>query len=326
MTRRIEFRRILGLLLAVLLLTGCASSAAGTGDAARYKVALVAKSTQTDFWKAVFVGAEAAATEYNLELTIDGPGTEEDYEAQNQMIEEAVAGGAQALVFSAIDFDANAPAIEAAAKQGVKIVVIDSAVNSQSVATYIGTDNYSAGKMAAEAALAGVDGELKVGIVNYDVNSANGQDRERGAVDTFAESGRSEVVATIHTLAEATSAKQDTLALLQAHPEINVLLAFNEPTSVGAAQAVEELQLADSLWMVGFDSNLVTIDALQTGVTDALVIQNTYEMGYFGVESAYKLLAGQRGEVEKHVDTATRIIDRSNMFALDGQKVLFPFS
>lgn len=326
MIRPIDWRRLTGMAGLVLLLAGCAPASSGTPDAARYKVALVAKSTQTDFWKAVFVGAEAAATEYNLDLTIQGPDTEEDYGTQNDMIAQAVEAGAQALVFSAIDYDANAPAIEEAAEQGVKIVVIDSAVHSEKVATYIGTDNYSAGQMAAQAALDGVKGQLQVGIVNYDVNSANGQDRERGAVDAFTDSGRSQVVATIHTLAEATSAKQDTLAMLRAHPEINVLLAFNEPTSVGAAQAVEELDLADSLWMVAFDSNLVTIDALQTGAVDALVIQNTYEMGYFGVQSAYKLLTGQRSEVEKHVDTATRIINRENMFALDGQKVLFPFS
>ena len=243
------------------------------------------------------------------------------------MIAQAVQDGAQALVFSAIDYDANAPAIEAAAAQGVHIVVIDSDVNSQSVATYIGTDNYLAGQMAAEAALEGMpQGALKVGIVNYDINSANGQARELGAVDAFDASGRSEVVATIHTLAEAESARRDTLAMLRAHPEINVLLAFNEPTSVGAAQAVEELQLGDALWMVGFDSNLATVDALQTGIVDALILQNTYEMGYFGVQSAYKLLAGQHSEVERHVDTATRIINRDNLFALESQKILFPVS
>ncbi len=313
-------------LLVLCLLVGCASTASQDAAATKYKVALVAKSTRTDFWKAVFVGAEAAATEYNMDLTIDGPGTEEDYEAQNEMIAQAVENGAQALVFSAIDFDANAPAVEAAAEKGIKIVVIDSAVNSEKVATYIGTDNYSAGQMAAEAALKGTTGSLKVGIVNYDVNSANGQDRERGAVDAFADSGRAEIVATIHTLAEAVSARQDTLAMLRAHPEINVLLAFNEPTSVGAAQAVEELHLQNALCMVAFDSNLATVDALQTGVVDALVVQNTYEMGYFGVESAYKLLSGQRGEVEKHVDTATRVINRDNLFDLDSQKVLFPVS
>lgn len=327
MTRPTKKARLTALLAVCLLLAGCAASAARRpAGTARYRVALVAKSTKTDFWKAVFVGAEAAATEYNLELTIAGPETEEDYETQNRMIEEAVEDGAQALVFSAIDFDANAPAIEAAAAQGVEIVVIDSAVNSGKVATYIGTDNYSAGQMAAEAALEEVPGKLRVGIVNYDVNSANGQDRQRGAEDAFAASGRSEIVATIHTLAEANSARLDTLDMLREHPEINVLLAFNEPTSVGAAQAVQEMHMDNALFMVAFDSNLVTIDALQTGAVDALVIQNTYEMGYFGVQSAYKLLAGQRSEVERHVDTATRVVDRDNLFAMDSQKVLFPVS
>lgn len=328
MTRPIDKLRLAALALAACLLAGCMAPPAArpASGSARYQVALVAKSTKTDFWKAVFVGAEAAATEYNLDLSIAGPETEEDYETQNEMIAEAVAEGAQALVFSAIDYDANAPAIEEAARQGVEIVVIDSAVNSQNVATYIGTDNYGAGQMAAEAALAGVPGTLRVGIVNYDVNSANGQDRERGAVDAFEASGRSEIVAKIHTLAEANSARLDTLALLREHPEINVLLAFNEPTSVGAAQAVEEMRLSNALYMVAFDSNPVTIDALQEGAVDAMVIQNTYEMGYFGVQSAYKLLAGQRSDVDKHVDTATRVVDRDNLFALDSQKVLFPVS
>ena len=51
----------------------------------------------------------------------------------------------------------------------------------------------------------------------------------------------------------------------------------------------------------------------------------TYGMGYFGVESAYKLLAGQGSSVEKSNITATRTITRENMFAIDKQKALFPF-
>ena len=64
--------------------------------------------------------------------------------------------------------------------------------------------------------------------------------------------------------------------------------------------------------------------ACASGV-DALIVQNTYGMGYFGVESAYKLLAGQGSSVEKSNITATRTITRENMFAMDKQKVLFPF-
>ena len=308
--------------LLALALGGCAA-AAPTG--ARHRVAIVAKSTRTEFWLSVFAGAQAAAAEYNVELDISGPETEEDYETQNRMVAEAVDAGAEALVFSAIDYENNAAAIDAAAAAGVRIVAIDSNVDSAAVQTYIGTDNYAAGQMAAQAALDAVDGELTVGIVNYDISSANGQERERGARDLFEASGRAQVAARINTLAEAGRAQADTEELLRAHPDINVLLAFNEPTSVGAAAAVAAQELSDTVFLVGFDSNLATVEGLQNGSVDALIVQNPYAMGYLGVESAYRLLTGQGGRVEETVDTTTRVVDPENLFTMDSQKALFAF-
>ena len=237
----------------------------------------------------------------------------------------ALKDGAEALVFSAIDYENNAAAIDAAARKGVKVVAIDSSVDSDQVSIYIGTDNYAAGQMAAQAALDRVAGELKVGVVNYDISSANGQERERGATDVFAQSGRAEITAVINTLAEAEQAEWDAAAMLQNHPEINVLLAFNEPTSVGAAQAVKELGLSETVFLVGFDSNVATVDGMQEGAVDALIVQNPYAMGYLGVESAYKLLTGQEGGLEHVVDTSTQIVDRRNLFSIDSQKALFAF-
>ena len=313
---------VLCALLAGALLSGC--TAPGTA-AEQYSVALVAKSTETEFWLSVFAGAEAAATEYNIRLDITGPETEEDYEAQNRMIAEAVSAGADALVFSAIDYENNASAIDAAAEAGVKVVAIDSSVASGMVSTYIGTDNHAAGRMAAQAALDGVEGQLTVGLVNYDISSANGQERELGARELLGESGRAEVVEVINTLAEAGQAQKDAEAMLREHPEINVLIAFNEPTSVGAAYAVDSLDLSESVFLVGFDSNVATVDGLQDGCVDALIVQNPYAMGYLGVESAYKLLSDGGEELETVVDTSTQIVDRENMFTMDSQKALFAF-
>ena len=313
MTKTIK--RLLPAALAVLL-AGCAMQPVDS-TTARYRVALVAKNNRnSEFWDAVFIGAEAAATEYNLQLTITAPDDEEDYAAQNQLIADAVEDGAQAIVFSAID---------AAAAAGVTVISVDSAVNSDNVAAYIGADNYGAGRMAAQSALDGMEGALCVGLINYEVNGANGRDREQGARDAFAESGRAKITAAVSTHPNAASARADTLAMLRTHPEINVLIALSETTAVGAAQAVQQMQRADDLWLAAFDSNIETIDALQTGTVDALIVQNTYGMGYFGVESAYKLLAGQGSSVEKSNITATRTITRENMFAMDKQKALFPF-
>lgn len=320
-----HIKRSASCLLAAVCLSGCAGASTPSPSTTRYKVAMVVKSTNTEFWDAVSAGAEAAATEYNMELTVTGPETEEDYTIQNRMIEKAVEEGAQALIFSASDYQQNAAAIDAAADKGVRIVVVDSAVDSNKVAAYVGADNYGAGQMAAESALENVEGELHVGLVNYNVNSPNAQERERGVIETLAASGRAEVTATVYSVADPESARAEALTLLARHPEINVLIAFNEAVSVGASQAVSDLDRAENLWMVAFDSNVKTVDALQTGAVDAMVVQNTYAMGYFSVENAYKLLAGQGNDVEKETLTTTRIIDRSNIFALDGQKAVFPF-
>ena len=79
MTKTIK--RLLPAALAVLL-AGCAMQPVDS-TTTRYRVALVAKNNRdSEFWDAVFTGAEAAATEYNLQLTITAPDDEEDYAAQ----------------------------------------------------------------------------------------------------------------------------------------------------------------------------------------------------------------------------------------------------
>ena len=309
-------------LLCLGLLTGCTGQGV---QATPRNITLVAKSTETEFWKSVFAGARAAASEYNVNLNIVGPETEEDYETQNALIEDAVAQGAEALVFSAISYTENAPAIDAAAEAGVKIAVIDSDVDSQAVGVRIGTDNVEAGRMTAQAALAAREDRLVLGLINYDLGSRNGQEREQGLREELARSDRVGEIYTLNVLAEVGDAREKTMELLRAHPEINVVVGFNEPTAVGAAQAVDRLGLGGTVDVVGFDSNVETVDLMQTGVVSALIVQNPYAMGYLGVEAACDLLGGETFDPAALLDTATQIVTRENMFSLEGQKALFPF-
>ena len=309
-------------LLCLGLLTGCTGQGV---QATPRNITLVAKSTETEFWKSVFAGARAAASEYNVNLNIVGPETEEDYETQNALIEDAVAQGAEALVFSAISYTENAPAVDAAAEAGVKIAVIDSDVDSQAVGVRIGTDNVEAGRMTAQAALAAREDRLVLGLINYDLGSRNGQEREQGLREELARSDRVGEIYTLNVLAEVGDAREKTMELLRAHPEINVVVGFNEPTAVGAAQAVDRLGLGGTVDVVGFDSNVETVDLMQTGVVSALIVQNPYAMGYLGVEAACDLLGGETFDPEALLDTATQIVTRENMFSLEGQKALFPF-
>ena len=318
-------RRILFLLSLLVICIAAGTAGMRSMEAKEpYLVAVIVKSTESAFWKSVFAGANAASTEYNVKLTVQGPDTEEDYEAQNEMIRQAVKDGAQAIVFSAVDFNANAAAIDEAAQKGVKIVVIDSDVNSNAVSARIGTDNYAAGRMAGKAALSGSEEKLYIGIVNYDINSANGQQREQGFREVVEADPRVAFIQTINVLSTTEDARQGTVDLLLEHPEINVVATFNEWTSLGVGWAIRDLSLQEKTNVVAFDSNVVSVGMMETGEVDALIEQNPYAMGYLGVETAYSLLTGKKPAFTQ-LDTETTLVNRENMFTRDCQKILFAF-
>ena len=293
-------------------------------DRAKTYVAVITKSTTSQYWKTTFAGANAAGAEYNLEVTFDGPENEEDYETQNSMIREAVKNGANAIVFSAVDYNANAAAINEAVEAGVKVVVIDSDVNSDLVSCRISTDNYKAGRMVGEAVLNGDEQDFKVGIVNFDKNSENGQQREKGFRDAVEGNSRVSIVSSENVNSTTEEAKSATEKMLSENPDINIIVTFNEWTSLGVGYAVQDMDMASEVRVVAFDSNVVSVGMLETGEVDALIVQNPYAMGYLGVEYACMLINGEKIK-ESDIDTTTTLITRENMYEPDNQKVLFPF-
>ena len=310
------------LLLAALLLSACGHT---EGRAAQYKIYLITKSTSTEFWRSVFAGANAARAEYNVNLVIRGPDTEENYAGQNMYIQEAVRNHADAIVFSAISYTENAAAIDEAAESGIKIVVIDSDVNSSRVSARIGTDNIQAGRITAAAALDTDEQHLSVGIVNFAQFSRNGEEREIGLREQLEKDPRVEEICTVNSLTDHDAARESATELLREHPEINILIGLNEPLGVGVAEASEELKLKDRVRVISFDSNIRCIELLRHGDVSALIVQNPYAMGYLGVETAWKILEGQSFRPDQLIDTATSIITQENMFSVEGQKALFSF-
>ena len=249
-----------------------------------------------------------------MELTICGPETEEDYLGQNRYIEEAIQNHADAIVFSAISYTENAPAIDAAAEAGIKIIVIDSDVNSSRVSARIGTDNIQAGRITAAAALDTDAAHLSVGIVNFALVSRNGEEREIGLREELEKDSRVEQVYTVNSLTDHDAARTSAISLLE-----------EEPLGVGVAEASEELDLGNRVRVISFDSNIRCIDLLRSGAVSALIVQNPYAMGYLGVETAWKVLEGQSFRPDQLIDTATSIITRENMFTVEGQRSLFSF-
>ena len=175
-------------MIAVLLLCGLSGCKDGQGfDSDTPSVAIIIKGSESDFWNDVKKGALSAATEFNIDITFEGPDNEEDYETQNRMIENAVSRNVGAIILSAIDYEKNAPAVRKAAEKGIKIITVDSDVDVADKELFIATDNYSAGLKTAQVAqkLCGEQESINIGIVNYGENTENGSRAFRTKLKTL---------------------------------------------------------------------------------------------------------------------------------------------
>ena len=117
-------------------------------------VAIITKGSDSDFWNDMKSGALSAANEFNIHVTVEGPENEEDYAAQNEMIENAISRKAGVIILSAIDYEKNAGSVQKAIDSGIQIITVDSDVDVKGKELFIGTDNKTAGEKAAKQAVA----------------------------------------------------------------------------------------------------------------------------------------------------------------------------
>lgn len=318
-----SFKKIISLILAFSMAV-CLCACTKT-DSKKY-IAVITKAVNSDFWHNVNNGVLSAATEYNVTVTFEGPENEEDYNAQNALIKAAVKNGADAIVLSAIDYNNSVDTVNAAVREGVKVVTIDSDVNSDAVSLFIGTDNIAAGKEAGKAAVDGfsADSEIIIGLVNYNANTDNGNQREKGFREYIGTVSNARIAASVTAESNEESATAAAERLLRQNPRINVIVGFNEWMTLGVGNAVKNLGLSKKVRSVGFDSNLISVGMLETGEMDALIVQNPFAIGYLGVEKAAALISGESlpsGEIYTDVTRVTK----ENIFDNDIQKILFRF-
>lgn len=312
----------------VLSLVFCFAGCTGGNLSSKSKtVAVITKGSDSDFWNDVKNGAFSAATEYNIDITFEGPDSEEDYESQNKMIENAVSKNVGAIVLSAIDYEKNAPAVQKAIDKGIKVITVDSDVDANGKELFIGTDNVSAGKKAAEQAIELCKNKkaVNIGIVNYGENTENGKQRLKGFTDYIEKVKNAKVVALVNVESNAESATLGAKQLIEENKGINVLIGFNEWSTLGVGCAIKELNLKDEVFGIGFDSNVNCVGMLETGEIDTLIVQNPFSMGYLSVSKAAELLLGNV-KTDGVIETDTYVVNRKNMFSPDVQKILFSFN
>lgn len=294
---------------------GTPSSGSGAGPDKKVTIAVIPKGTLHDFWKSIHAGAVKAEKELgNVEIIWKGPAREDDREQQIQVVENFVNRGVDAIALAPLDRTALVAPVEEASRRGVPVVIFDSGLDYDEVVSYISTDNYNGGAIAARHLGSRLGGKGNVVVLRYQVGSASTEQREKGFLDTLASEFPDIKVLSEEQYAGATRegaiAKAENL-LTRFGMEIQGWFCPCEPVTYGTLRALQNKGMAGKIKVVGFDAGNEVVTALRSGEIDALVLQDPINMGYLAVKTAAAKVAGQ--PVERHVSTGENLVTRENM-------------
>ncbi|MFC4098620.1 substrate-binding domain-containing protein [Paenibacillus xanthanilyticus] len=282
-------------------------------------ITLVLREQESDFWETVRMGAEAAAKEFGANLAVTAMPDSDDSAGQIKLVRQALADKTRALVVAAADDGEMAGAIT-----GVRIpvIAIDTDINAGAVRSYIGIDNYDAGKKAGERIIEQLGQQGHVVILSSVKDDRNMEQRIRGILDTFKQESFITVLDNRYCMAGIEACESVTRSLMDA-TLVDGIVALNADAAIGAGRELIRRGEQDRVKVVAFESAHEELEMLQDGVLEATIVQNPFSMGYLGVKHAMQALEGET--IPPRVDIHTKIIDRENMFWMDNQKILFPF-
>lgn len=330
-------QRGLALFLALTLLVtvvGCGNSeSSNTQGAAKngYHIAVIPKGTTHVFWKSVHAGAQKAADEFKaagtpVEIQWKGALLENDREGQINVVADFVAQGVDGIVIAPLDSTALVPSIRDAKDAGIPTVVFDSGLADESVIeSYVATDNYNGGVLAAREIGNRLGGKGDVILLRYNVGSESTEQREQGFLDTIRKEFPEIVMLSDDQYSGTTaiSAQNKALELLnQFGDKVDGFFAVCEPDTVGVLSALEQEGLAGKVVFVGFDPSPHLIEAMREKKVHGLVLQDPVAMGYQGVKAVVEHLQGK--SVEKRVPTGEALATPENMDSPEMQKLLNP--
>ena len=285
-------------------------------------VPIVSKGFQHQFWQAVKKGAEDEGLALNVKTNFIGPSTEAEVDKQMEMLQAEFDKNPQAICFAALDSKAATPLLEQFQAKGIPVIAFDSGVDSDIPVTTVATDNVAAAALAADKMAELIGGSGKVGVIIHDQTSRTGIDRGTGFLNEMATKYPDiQIIGPQYGAGDQLKSTDLAKAMIQANPDIKGFFGANEGSIIGVLNAVNELNMAGKIAVIGYDSGQAQIDAINNGVEAGAITQNPIGIGAKCVLAAAMAIRGEA--VPKSIDTGFMWYDKTNINDPAIQAVLY---
>ena len=297
-------------------------------EKSKLTIAVIPKGTTHEFWKSIHAGAVRAQQELtaagdSVALVWKGPMREDDREQQVQVVEGFVSEGVNGIVLAPLDNRGLVRPVEEARHAGVPTVIIDSGLETDSIVSFVATDNLKGGALAADRLGELLGGKGKALLLRYAEGSASTEAREKGFLDELhAKYPGIQLVSSDQYAGPTreTAKRASENVLNRFGGDLQGIFTVNESATIGMLLALQDISKAGKVHFIGFDSSPILLTAMRSHQLDGLVIQDPMKMGYLGVKTMVDHLRGR--SVPRRIDTGVTLVTPANIDSA-GVKDLF---
>jgi rhamnose transport system substrate-binding protein len=292
------------LLAGAVVLSGCSSTApsgGGGGQAAAsgsdVKILMAPKFTGLAYFEVARTGGEKAAKD--LGFTFDYIGSDKpDATEQIATLTNAIPQSPQALVVSAIDGDAVAPALKQARQQGIKVVTFDADAAVDARDLFFNQLSYElAARTELDAALLNSPQGGQVAFISASPTAPNHKAQVewmKKLIDTDPKYSSFSYIDTVQFAGDDAQKSQDiALNLIQANPDLKVIISSSAVSAPAAEQAIVNAGLQGKVFATGFALPSSVKDFIKSGASKAFALWDPAELGYIASVGAYQLATGK---------------------------------
>lgn len=293
----------LSLLAGLTVLTGCGKSSESTTAPAGGKkvtIALMPKSKGNAYFISCKNGAEKAAKELGVDLIFDGP-TDPDPAKQNEIIENWITLGVDAIAAACENKEGISTALRKAKAKGIKVITYDADALPDARDFFVNQatpQGIGYALMDEAARLCGSEGEFA--IITASLTAANMIEWQKHIEERRSSKYPNMKMVALRPCDDLKDkAQSEATALLSANPNLKLIMAICSPAVPGAAEAVKQAGKAGQVKVVGLGLPNENRRYVKEGVTDTVILWKTEDLGYLTVQAAYALAKGTLKQGDK---------------------------
>lgn len=284
---------------------------------------LVAANTRIPYWQTALAGLNRAAKEMQVRVYMVGP-NRYDPKAEQDELQRAIQEKPAGILISAADATLLTPDINSALQQGIPVITIDSDAPASKRLFFIGSDNYTTGKLGGELLVKLLGGKGNVVMLTYPRQN-NLTERQHGYESVLEDHPDINVTRAVDINGDPAVAYNTTKQLLSAKAKVDAFVCLEAVACPEVGEVVNETNMSGKVTIMAMDTDQRILKWIQQGLVSATIAQKPYTMAYLGVKMLDDIhhhmptsLLSDFGQnsfspLPSFVDTGTFIVDKTNV-------------